>query len=310
MILYRLPETNWVYDTGLRLPVGTKVKIVLTDVIDGVYSDLSAYEADVVDDEIVSVNLSDFSFYDRTVVVQVHDSNGNPLHESFVEIVRPYATPDPSLTAEEKAEFWKQEALARAVIDSITGGFKFKKKIVSYESLGGDVISLQEDIIRILRGWENGELVYAPFVSGFSNKRDFFISRDRSTIIIDDKPINRRTGNDTTLDWAPSDYLGSFGYTNRQYDPGMFTASHDFLFEVEVGYRLIPPEVTLATNMIIEAGVCTGDYLNRYIKEYDTDQYRIKYHDSAFASSTGIRNVDLLLSRFLKGAGRLKAGVM
>lgn len=306
MILRRLPQEMLAVDIGAQLDPLIPISVVVEDLLGG---SKFSWLPNITDTSgKVVLNLSQFGNYDRTIIVAVHNSSGDLLYEVSIDIARPYVVADPSVT--DLDDFYRKEQIARSVIDNSTGGFYMTKRKVTYESLGGDAISLQEDILRILRAWENGVLVYDQTNPSFRSIREFTISPDRSMIYIDGAR-NRRFGNDTNLEWAATDYL-SYDYSDiktRPYWQGEFSYGSDYVFEIESGFRTVPADIQLATKILMDSGACDNKYFNNYIDEYSTDQYRISFNPLVF-KSTGNRQVDQILAKYLTSNRRIKAGVM
>lgn len=302
MIIRRVPGQL----ATISLPVlgADKVYVVIEETVGNQpYVPISAYE-DEARGDAVAVNLMSYMRYDRELTISIFDENGGYISETPVSIVRPYVTPDPSLSIEEQNRFWHQEEIARYVIDSVTGGFYHTRKVIGYESSGGDALPLRGGVTKIYRAWVNDELVYDS--DAHDNTQLFTISADGNYIVIGGKH-NRRYGNDTRPHSSPSDYLPTGG--GLWYRAGAFPRSYDYLFDVEYGYRSIPNEIVMATNMLMSSGKCTDAYLNKYILEYSTDQYRIKY-DRQVLKSTGDRVVDKLLYKFVEDSALMTAGVV
>ena len=148
--------------------------------------------------------------------------------------------------------------------------------------------------------------------ASFEHTKLFFISSDRSSIIAHTGQVNRIAGNSSRAGWAPSDYTRETYDSidmSRPYTSGSFPKGFDYVLDVLQGYAYLPSEITTATNLLINSGQCTDQYLNRYITEYDTDQYRIKYSKEAL-DGTGNRQVDMILAPFVNSNGAIRAGVM
>ena len=304
--LYRIPGTDYRYKidaTGID-------KIVVGDVI-GPFTDYAPIGFDV-DWDSSYIDLAPFSNQDRTVTISAYNAVGDLLFEQAVEIVRPYATPPIGATEAEVTDFYAKESIARTVIDSLTGGFYLRRKMIGYESMGGDIIPLKDDVIKIFRVWENGRLAFDVTSASFEHTKLFFISSDRSSIIAHTGQVNRIAGNSSRTGWAPSDYTRETYDSidmSRPYTSGSFPKGFDYVLDVLQGYAYLPSEITTATNLLINSGQCTDQYLNRYITEYDTDQYRIKYSKEAL-DGTGNRQVDMILAPFINSNGAIRAGVM
>lgn len=304
--LYRIPGTDYRY----KIDATGVDKIVVGDVI-GPFTDYAPIGFDV-DWDSSYIDLAPFSNQDRTVTISAYNAVGDLLFEQAVEIVRPYATPPIGATEAEVTDFYAKESIARTVIDSLTGGFYLRRKMIGYESMGGDIIPLKDDVIKIFRVWENGRLAFDVTSASFEHTKLFFISSDRSSIIAHTGQVNRIAGNSSRAGWAPSDYTRETYDSidmSRPYTSGSFPKGFDYVLDVLQGYAYLPSEITTATNLLINSGQCTDQYLNRYITEYDTDQYRIKYSKEAL-DGTGNRQVDMILAPFINSNGAIRAGVM
>lgn len=304
--LYRIPGTDYRY----KIDATGVDKIVVGDVI-GLFTDYAPIGFDV-DWDSSYIDLAPFSNQDRTVTISAYNAVGDLLFEQAVEIVRPYATPPIGATEAEVTDFYAKESIARTVIDSLTGGFYLRRKMIGYESMGGDIIPLKDNIIKIFRVWENGRLAFDVTSASFEHTKLFFISSDRSSIIAHTGQVNRIAGNSSRAGWAPSDYTRETYDSidmSRPYTSGSFPKGFDYVLDVLLGYVYLPSEITTATNLLINSGQCTDQYLNRYITEYDTDQYRIKYSKEAL-DGTGNRQVDMILAPFINSNGAIRAGVM
>lgn len=304
--LYRIPGTDYRY----KIDATGVDKIVVGDVI-GLFTDYTPIGFDV-DWDSSYIDLAPFSNQDRTVTISAYNAVGDLLFEQAVEIVRPYATPPIGATEAEVTDFYAKESIARTVIDSLTGGFYLRRKMIGYESMGGDIIPLNDNIIKIFRVWENGRLAFDVTSASFEHTKLFFISSDRSSIIAHTGQINRIAGNSSRAGWAPSDYTRETYDSidmSRPYTSGSFPKGFDYVLDVLQGYAYLPSEITTATNLLINSGQCTDQYLNRYITEYDTDQYRIKYSKEAL-DGTGNRQVDMILAPFINSNGAIRAWVM
>lgn len=304
--LYRIPGTDYRY----KIDATGVDKIVVGDVI-GLFTDYTPIGFDV-DWDSSYIDLAPFSNQDRTVTISAYNAVGDLLFEQAVEIVRPYATPPIGATEAEVTDFYAKESIARTVIDSLTGGFYLRRKMIGYESMGGDIIPLKDNIIKIFRVWENGRLAFDVTSASFEHTKLFFISSDRSSIIAHTGQVNRIAGNSSRTGWAPSDYTRETYDSidmSRPYTSGSFPKGFDYVLDVLQGYAYLPSEITTATNLLINSGQCTDQYLNRYITEYDTDQYRIKYSKEAL-DGTGNRQVDMILAPFINSNGVIRAGVM
>lgn len=97
--------------------------------------------------------------------------------------------------------------------------------------------------------------------------------------------------------------LGYYGYTNIAFPQGW-----DYTFILDAGFKAVPPDVEIATKMLIEDIKCgNNDYWKRFVQEYDTDQFTIKYAPQ-FLEGTGNMIVDKILSNY-KGT-LIKPGIL
>lgn len=220
--------------------------------------------------------------YDNEYLISIDDT------EVYVEIVRPYVDPTTKgTTASEIAEYRKNEELARAIIDSVlTEGFYYKKKVLETVGLGSDYIPLWVNAKKVLAVYENNVLV---------TDREYEITKDRTAIVEKYSDyVNRANGAPIVIPAASSDVEG-FKYYNRG-----FPKSYDYSFVLEVGYKTVPSDIVRATEILIEDIECGKlDYYKRYISEYNTDQFRIKFDGKVF-EGTGNILVDKILSKYAK----------
>lgn len=291
-------------------PPDEPITVAIGDVIDSGFDvDMSVVAATIDSAGKFVLDLSDFFDCDRTLDITAYDDAGAVIFEEQVEIVRPYALPGKD---DRPSDFFKRESRARKVIDGETGGFYLSRKTIHRESLGGDIIPLRDRVVQIFRVWENGSKVFDVYDDNY-RKKIFAVTRDGSGIVLfPESATNRIHGKPTGQTWAPSDYLyPTMDSVDGTYPKrrGVFPEGHDYVLDVLVGYRFLPSDITLATELLMESGVCTDQYMQRYIKEYDTDQYRIKYDGRVF-EGTGVLEVDRILRKYIDTSGRLFGGVL
>lgn len=218
-----------------------------------------------------------------------------------VQIVRPYSNPnDHGTTASEISAYAKNEELARAIIDSIVPeGFYFKKETLQITGTGGDYLPVWKNVKKILRVYENNILVYDhenPELYG----RAFELTKDKSAIIQTvDGYADRKEGSSIIIPLALSD-SNVITWFFKSFNKGV-----DYDIVVETGYRKLPSEVIKAAELLIEDIECGKlDYYKRYISDYNTDQFKIKFADGVF-EGTGNILVDKILSSYAKSITRL-----
>jgi hypothetical protein len=111
-----------------------------------------------------------------------------------------------------------------------------------------------------------------------------------------DGTVNRSEGAPLLLPASASD-IQDYGIIG----PGTaFPRSYDYTFVLGVGYKTIPSDIVRAAELLVEDISCGKlDYYKRYVSEYNTDQFRIKFGSQVF-DGTGNLVVDKILSKYLK----------
>jgi len=104
--------------------------------------------------------------YDADYKVQVYSGTSaipsNLFFEDYYEVRRPYVDPTTKSTvASEVAKYKDQEALARAIVDSIvTDGFYYKRHLINTIGLGNDYLAVWDNLKRVIALYENNVLIY------------------------------------------------------------------------------------------------------------------------------------------------------
>lgn len=216
--------------------------------------------------------------------------------EHIVDVVRPYVDPNTKgTTASEISEYKKNEELARAIIDSvIADGFYYKKKLIETTGLGADILPIWQDLKKILFIYENNSLVFDSsnenlYTVKYELTKDGFGLQQKESGV-----INRSESAPNILPAGGSDML-DLNFVYRGFPKG-FDYSVVGLF----GYKKIPSDIVRATELLIDDISCGKlDYYKRYISDYNTDQFKIKF-DSAVFEGTGNILVDKILSKYQK----------
>lgn len=87
-----------------------------------------------------------------------------------------------------------------------------------------------------------------------------------------------------------------------------FVKGYDYVFILDVGYKAVPPDVEIATTMLIDDIKCgRNDYYNRFVTQYSTDQFDIRF-SSQLLEGTGNLMVDKIISGY-KGSV-IKPGII
>lgn len=285
-----------------------RVPSYLTNAIIGVSSASTSYSytiTDMADQSVTTGTVTSNSGskvtillpseYDGSYVINVDDT------DHYIDVVRPYVDPTTKgTTASEIAEYAKHEELARAIIDSvIIEGFYYKKQAIETTGLGADYIPLWVNAKKVLKLYENNVLLYdASDPESYSTA--YGITLDKTAIIeVYDDRINRLEAAQILLPGASSDIL------DVKYVYRGFPRTFDYTILLAVGYPKIPGDVVRATELLIEDIACGKlDYVERYMKSYQTDQFKIGFDNRVF-EGTGNFVVDKILSNYAKSITKL-----
>jgi hypothetical protein len=251
----------------------------------------------------------DFRKYDDTYHVEITEDE-EIVGQDNLTVERPYVDPNTlGTTASEITAAKEHERLARAIIDSITGGFYFKTKWIETVGQSTDYMPLWDKTYKILKVYENAELAYdasleVPAIGDWN----YVITKDKTAITKDPTYLvtdfNRAESNPVGLNMASSDSISMFDTSDSgntiALKPGvLFPKGTDYLFFLETGYRVIPYDIQDATKMLINDISCGKlEYFKRYVTDYSTDQFKIKIDASAL-EGTGNILVDKILDRYV-----------
>jgi hypothetical protein len=250
------------------------------------------------------------TIYESITVSGVQDVRGDIVVEDNLDITRPYLDPETlGTTPTEIAEYTDHENLARAIIDSVTGGFYYKRSYLEVVGQGTDYVPLWEKTHKILTVHENAELVYDssenPKAIGVFN---YLITKDKSAITKDPleltDALNRAERKPARIPLAYSDSISMFDTEDsgnvQTVSSGVgFAEGTDYIFLLEVGYKVVPYDIQDATRMLINDIKCGKlDYYKRYVKSYSTEQFKIEY-DKRLLDGTGNILVDKILDKYV-----------
>lgn len=273
------------YNLQVRIEVSLpnyEYDYVITDL-----SDMSTIigSANSNSDSLVTISLP--SEYDGSYEVTV-DGEGH----SF-DVVRPYVDPNTKgTTASEIADYAKNERLARAIIDSVTmDGFYYRKKVLDTVGNGSDYLPVWANVKKVLKVVENNTVVYDS--TNIEGSRTIYKLNPDKTAVIEDyqDAVNRYQGAPQILPGGHTDYL------DLQYAYRGFPRGFDYTIVMASGYKSLPQDIVIAAEMLIDDIACGKlDYYKRYIADYNTDQFKIKF-DSGVFEGTGNLLVDKILSR-------------
>ena len=304
-VTYTVPDAN------------TDYILVIEDV-----SELTEIEESITSTANLEITYSltgDFVKYDKSYAVSIYEDidgdRGDIVVEDNLNIERPYVNPitlATSGTATDIAAYTEYEGLARSIIDSITGGFYYNRTYLEVVGQGTDYVPLWKKTHKILKAYENAELVYDlnDTVNGPALKSyTYVITKDKSAITKDPvettDTLNRAERRYPNIPVAPSDSISLFdtedsGNVQTIVPAVAFPEGIDCIFLLETGYKVVPNDITDATKMLIEDIKCGKlDYYKRYIKNYSTDQFKIEY-DKRMIDGTGNILVDKILDKYIE----------
>jgi len=304
-ITYTVPDNNADYN------------LVIEDVAE--LTEIEEFVTSTANSEINYSLTGDFVRYDKSYALSVYEDingeRGDIVVEDNLDIARPYVNPTTlatSGTATDIAAYTEYESLARAIIDSITGGFYYNRTYLEVVGQGTDYVPLWKKTHKILKAYENAELVYdlSDTVNGPALKSyTYLITKDKSAITKDPlettDSLNRAERKYPNIPVAPSDSISLFdtedsGNVQTIVPAVAFPEGIDCIFLLETGYKVVPNDITDATKMLIEDIKCGKlDYYKRYIKNYSTDQFKIEY-DKRMIDGTGNILVDKILDKYIE----------
>jgi len=262
----------------------------------------------------------DFVKYDKSYSITVYEDidgeRGDIVIEDNLQIERPYVDPNTlGTTATEIAEYKQHESLARAIIDTIVNGFYYRRNYLEVVGQETDYIPLWDRTHKILKAYENAELVYdtsdadGPALGDFN----YIITKDKTAITKDPvqatDSLNRAERRPSRIPLAVSDSYALFDTEDsgntQTITPGVgFRQGTDYIFLLETGYKVVPIDIQDATMLLINDIKCGKlDYYKRYVKNYSTDQFKIEY-DKRMIEGTGNIIVDKILSKYVNNIVR------
>lgn len=243
--------------------------------------------------------------FDRQFLIRFYDAeHEHIIYESNLDVIRPYTNPvELGETASEIKEYKKWELIARAIIDSYTQiGFYNHKSILQVQGNGLDYMPVWRDANRVLKVYENNVLIY-DIDTPDENVFDYKVTLDNSAIV---KVFTGQTDIISTQRPQLPISRGDYVYDSRNY--GTFVKGADYLFVLDEGFRAIPPDVEKAAIMLIDDLKCGRlDYYQKYVTNYNTDQYRIQF-DKKMLEGTGNLIVDKILDKYMKSI--TKVGIL
>lgn len=305
-------------------------------IYDDHYQLLNTVELTADEDGVWSIELpSYFQKYDDEYRLEIVEKLGaigdvpilgDTVMIDTMTIMRPYVNPDLLAdTPDDLQEAEMYEAVARAIINSITGGFMYERKVVETVGLGNDYLSVPFRLNKVIQVYENDVLVYdaEPTDPSWTNVREYYITPDKGSISVvmdgtgydrlQSRPVIGRKGASdsfTRYNTNDSPNFQDMPYDSKSfsYQSGgspMFPSGWDYVVVVEAGWPVIPQDIKQAAMLIINDLKCNNiPYINSYIKDYESDQFTLKFDDRVF-KDTGNRIADKILSAYVRPIYRL-----
>ena len=263
----------------------------------------------------------DFVKYDKSYALTIYEDAGSSganlvrgdiVVQDNLEIMRPYVDPTSlatSGTATDIALYTGYENLARAIVDAAVGGFYYDRTYLEVVGQGNDYLPLWKKTHKILKVYENAQLVYDIDNPDGAELLDytFLITKDKTAITKDPMElvdsINRAERRYSRIPLGHSDSISMFdtedsGNTQTVVPGVAFPEGADYIMLLETGYKVVPYDIQDATLMLIDDIKCGKlDYYKRYIKNYSTDQFKIEY-DKRMIEGTGNILVDKILEKY------------
>jgi hypothetical protein len=283
MELLRLNNTTSLSASFSGLTASSSYNIELDDLLTG-----TSYSASAIANNLGIVSFvmpSHYLTYTGSLSASVKDSQDNLVNMTNIDIVRPYSNPNTAATALsiKTSEAIEHERLARYIIDSYTGGFNFIRKEKEFIGDGSDQLLVDENIHKLYKLYENGELIYDS--ESNTNESEYKIHKQLNAIVLDIPEGNR-------IDYPKI-------WRDRFLDVDFFSG-YEYVVDGDFGWKVIPQDIQDASEMLIQDIASDSlRYVNRYIESFDNDDFKIKFAKN-WSSSTGNRVVDRILERYQK----------
>lgn len=256
---------------------------------------------------------SHFEKYDETYSVQIYslDAEDEPDQTVVMDnlyIYRPYLNP---LTLEENLDEVDQqvyvdlERSARQIIDTLVGGFYYTQGEIETSGLGADYLPLSKRANRINQVYENNVKIYDR-LNPIAGQHTYVLSPDKTALTVYvEGSYNRQQSKQVRLPIGASD---SFMLYGDDYDqilslteikgPSLFPKNWSYTVYGDFGWSVVPQDIKDAT-MILLNDIKDGrlDYIIKYISEYQTDQFKLKYSDLSLKGSGNLL-VDKILQNY------------
>jgi hypothetical protein len=266
-----------------------------------------------VNGEITYELPSYFEKYDESYSIQIYslDEEDEPDQTVIMDnlyIYRPYLNPltiGEDLDEIEQQVYVELERSARQIIDSLVGGFYYKQGEIETSGLGTDYLPLFKRTNRINQVYENNVKIYDR-LDPVSGQNTYILSPDKTALTVYvEGSYNRQQSKQVRLPIGASD---SFMLYGDDYDqilslteikgPSLFPKDWNYTVYGDFGWPVVPQDIKDAT-MLLMNDIKGGklDYINKYISEYQTDQFKLKYSDLSLKGSGNLL-VDKILENY------------
>jgi len=284
MELLKLQDTTSLSASFSGLTASANYTIELDDLITGTsYSASAAANASGV--AIFSMP-SYYLTYTGSLVGSVKNSSQDIVSITNIDIVRPYSRPS-TLASElniKTPQAIEYERLARYIIDSHTGGFYFIRKEKEFIGDGSDQLLIDENISKLYKIYENGELIYDS--ESENNESNYKISKQLNAIVLDVPEGNNR------LNYKKV-------WRDRFLDVDFFEG-YEYIIDADYGWKVIPQDIQEASSLLVQDIAQDNlKYINKYIESFDNDDFKIKFSKN-WSATTGNRIVDRILEKYVK----------
>lgn len=289
-----------------------------TDYILEIYDDHNVLvESEILETSasgVLSYNLpQSFQEFDETYSLSVYtlDLNDEPDEAVIIDslyIYRPYINPLTLADIDcDDEEYILLERTARQIIDTLVGGFYYYRTQVETVGLGADYLPLSRRANKINQIYENNVKIYDR-INPISGQHTYILSPDKTAVtleITDTQSYNRMQSRPVRMPIAASDSIMLYG---DDYDavlslteikgPSLFPKDYDYTVYGEWGWSVVPQDIKDATRMLINDLKCGKlSYIQKYVTEYETDQFKVKYSESSL-KGTGNLLVDKILENY------------
>jgi hypothetical protein len=228
--------------------------------------------------------------YTGKLFANVYDTGNNIVISTGIDVLRPYCDIDSVKAKLEitNAQAVEAERVARNIIESEAGEFQFVRKQKETTGMGIDFLPFNEKIVKLYYLWENDVLTYDY---QDETTEQYKISIDKTSVI----PYEGQNKTEYRRVWRDR-------YSNVSFGDG-----YDYVVDADFGYQVIPSDVQEACEILIQDIISDGmRYFSRNISEFDNNEFKVKFADSA-VTGTGNLIADKLLSKY---KNKIKPGVI